>query len=256
MNAPLVIVTGGASGIGAAVVALLAGRGARPIALDIAPAQHGHGGPGLTWAASVDVSDEDAVGTAVAAIEAEHGAVAGLVNAAGVLGKMHRPERLRMADWDREMAVDLRGVYLMCRAVGSRMAARGEGAIVNVASVAGMSSGPLHGYGPAKAAVVSLTATLAAEWGLSGVRVNAVSPGFTRTPALEAGFSVGALHKEDLTRTAALGRLIEPVEVANTIAWLLSSEASGITGANIPVDAGFLAGVSWQAYGGLRKDRT
>lgn len=256
MDAPLVIVTGGSSGIGAVVVALLAKRGARPVGIDIAPARGGLDGPGLPWPASVDVSDEEAVETAVAAIEEKHGAASGLVNAAGVLGKMHRPERLRMADWDREMAVDLRGVYLMCRTAGSRMAGRGQGAIVNIASVAGMSSGPLHGYGPAKAGVLSLTATLAAEWGLDGVRVNAVSPGFTHTPALEAGFSAGALRKEDLTRTAALGRLVEPVEVANAVAWLLSPEASGITGANIPVDAGFLAGVPWQAYGGLRRFET
>jgi len=252
---PLAIVTGGASGIGAAVVGLLAERGWRPLALDIAAGAggaEGASGAGVRWPVPVDVSDEEAVETAVAAIEAEHGPVVGLVNAAGVLGKMHPPQRLRMRDWDREMAVDLRGTYLTCRAAGTRMAARGAGAIVNIASVAGMSSAPVHGYGPAKAAVLNLTTTLAAEWGPRGVRVNAVSPGFTRTPALEAAFASGALAETELTRPAALRRLVEPAEIARAVLWLLGPEAGAVTGANIPVDAGFLAGVTWQAYGGLR----
>jgi NAD(P)-dependent dehydrogenase (short-subunit alcohol dehydrogenase family) len=88
--------------------------------------------------------------------------------------------------------------------------------------------------------------------GPAGVRVNCVSPGFTETPALAKGLSAGALNQESLTRSAALGRLVKPEEVAAAIVWLLSDEASGVTGVNLPVDAGFLAGVSWQAYGGLR----
>ena len=171
---------------------------------------------------------------------------------AGVLGKMHAPQRLRMSDWDREIAVDLRGTYLTCRAAGARMAARGAGAIVNIASIAGMTSGPLHGYGPAKAAVISLTTTLAGEWGPRGVRVNAVSPGFTRTEALEKGIEAGALDAGTLSRPSALRRLVEPGEIASAVAFLLGPEASGITGVNLPVDAGYLVGVTWQPYGGLR----
>lgn len=251
---PLVIVTGGRGGIGAAVVEALLETGARPVVVDIAAEGDEPAAPALVWPDPVDVSDEAAVARAVAGIEDEHGPVSGLVNVAGVLGKMSRPHRLRMADWDREMAIDLRGTFLMCRAVGPRMAERGSGSIVNVASIAGMSSGPLHGYGPAKAAVISLTTTLAAEWGPRNVRVNAVSPGFTLTPALEAGFASGALSAEHMTRAAALQRLVEPMEVARAAAWLVGPSSSGITGANIPVDAGFLAGVTWQAYGGLRGD--
>jgi NAD(P)-dependent dehydrogenase (short-subunit alcohol dehydrogenase family) len=181
------------------------------------------------------------------------GPITGLVNAAGVLGKMHPPQRLRMADWDREMAVDLRGTYLMCRTVGACMALRSAGSIVNIASVAGMTSAPVHGYGPAKAAVINLTASLAAEWGPRNVRVNAISPGFTRTPALEAGLASGVLSQDDMIRTAAMRRLVEPIEVGRAAAWLVGPSSSGITGVNIPVDAGFLAGVTWQAYGGLRQ---
>lgn len=250
--APLAVVTGGRSGIGAAAVTALAEAGFRPLTLDIAVDGPGADLPAIHWPDPVDVSDEVAVARAVEAIEQAHGPIAGLVNAAGILGRMHPPERLRMEHWDREIAVDLRGTFLMCRAVGPRMAARRSGAIVNVASVVGVTSAPVHGYGPAKAAVINLTMTLAAEWGPAGVRVNAVSPGFTRTPALEAGLEHGVLKEEELIRGAALRRLVEPAEVARVIAWLIGPGASAITGANIPVDAGFLAGLTWQAYGGLR----
>lgn len=248
----LVIVTGGRRGIGAAVVDALVEAGTPVVILDIEEATARHGSGAAVWSHRADVSDDAAVADVVAEIEDKHGPVSGLVNAAGVLGKMHPPARLRMADWDREMSVDLRGTYVMCREVGSRMARRRSGAITNIASVAGMSSAPVHGYGPAKAAVINLTMTLAAEWGPSNVRVNAISPGFTRTPALEAGLAVGALSEEHMARSAALQRLVEPAEVARAVVWLLGPAASGITGANIPVDCGFLAGVTWQAYGGLR----
>lgn len=250
---PLAVVTGGRSGIGAATAGVLQAAGWRCISVDITAGEDAETGSGVAWPDPVDVSDEAAVAAAVEGIEAAHGPIAGLVNAAGILGRMHPPERIRMSDWDHEMAVDLRGTFLTCRAVGPRMAARRAGAIVNVASVVGVGSAPVHGYGPAKAAVINLTATLAAEWGPAGVRVNAVSPGFTRTPALERGLQHGVLDADALARGAALQRLVEPVEVGRTIAWLLGPDASAVTGANIPVDAGFLAGIGWLAYGGLRK---
>lgn len=248
-----VLVTGGLSGIGLATLAALDEAGFTGIAVDIATKPTSSvPAPAILWPNPLNVSDEAAVAREVEAIEQQHGPLAGLVNAAGILGKMHRPNRLRLADWDREMAVDLRGTFIMCREVGTRMVRRRQGAIVNVASIVSLSSAPVHGYGPAKAAVANLTQTLAADWGPAGVRVNAVSPGFTRTPALEAGISAGALSYERLTQTAALGRLVEPIEVGRAIAWLIGPGSSAITGVNLPVDAGFLAAVSWTAYGGLR----
>ncbi len=245
----LVLITGGASGIGAAAGRATAAAGMHPVLCDIAafPSDAAN-----VWRSPLDVSDEDAVGREIAAIEAELGPIEGLVNAAGILGRMHPPQRLRMSDWDREIAVDLRGTYVMCREVGSRMATRRRGAIVNIASIVSLSSAPVHGYGPAKAAVANLTATLAAEWGPRGVRVNAVSPGFTRTPALQRGFDAGVMDAARMAELAALRRLVEPDEIGRVIAWLLGSGASAITGVNLPVDAGFLCGVTWQAYGGLR----
>jgi NAD(P)-dependent dehydrogenase (short-subunit alcohol dehydrogenase family) len=158
---------------------------------------------------------------------------------------------VRMDQWDREVNIDLRGTFLVARSVGVKMAERRHGAIVNVASVAGMTSGPIHPYTAAKAGVIQITQTLAAEWGRSGVRVNAVSPGFTRTAALEAGIASGALNKKWLESPTAMNRLVEPIEVAQAIAWLLSPMSSGVTGINLPIDAGYIAGTTWAAYGGL-----
>jgi len=253
MNADgIVLVTGGSRGIGAATATLLAQQGQRVVIVDIAPEPL----PGTAvslWPSSLDVAEESSVLAGVADIEALHGPITGLVNAAGVFGKMHPVERVRMEQWDREVDIDLRGTFLVARSVGVRMAKRRHGAIVNIASVAGMTSGPIHAYTAAKAGVIQITQTLAAEWGRAGVRVNAVSPGFTRTVALEAGIASGALNKDLLARPTAMNRLVEPIEVAQAVSWLLSPLSSGVTGINLPVDAGFIAGSTWAAYGGLRE---
>ena len=246
----IVLVTGGSRGIGAATATLLSQHGQRTVIVDVAP-QALPDTQVILWSDAFDVASEAGVVNGVAAIEAAHGPITGLVNAAGVFGKMHPVERVRMDNWDREINIDLRGTFLVARSVGERMAKRRHGAIVNVASIAGMTSGPIHAYTAAKAGVIQITQTLAAEWGRSGVRVNAVSPGFTRTVALEAGIASGALSKDRLTRNTAMNRLVEPLEVAHAIAWLLGPMSSGVTGINLPVDAGFIAGSTWDAYGGL-----
>ena len=248
----IILVTGGSRGIGAATAILLAQQGRRVVIADVAP-EALPGTQTILWPEALDVASESAVVSGITAIESAHGPMTGLVNAAGIFGKMHAVERVRMDNWDREINIDLRGTFVVARSAGERMAQRRHGAIVNVASIAGMTSGPIHAYTAAKAGVIQLTQTLAAEWGRAGVRVNAVSPGFTRTVALEAGIASGALDKERLARNTAMNRLVEPIEVAHAIAWLLSPASSGVTGINLPVDAGFIAGCTWDAYGGLRQ---
>jgi len=245
----ITLITGGSRGIGAATATLLAQQGRRVVIVDVAP-EPLTGTSAILWPAPLDVASESAVTRGIADIEHAHGPIEGLVNAAGVFGKMHTAARVRMENWDREINIDLRGTFLVARDIGVRMAERRQGAIVNVASVAGMTSGPIHAYTAAKAGVIQLTQTLAAEWGRSGVRVNAVSPGFTRTAALESGMASGALDENRLSRGTAMNRLVEPLEVAQAIAWLLSPASSGVTGINLPVDAGFIAGATWAAYGG------
>lgn len=249
----LILVTGGASGIGASCVHFFATRGARVVIADRneAAAREVARGTGAV-AAAIDVAEEAQVEALIAQIEEQHGPIAVLVNSAGVLQRTLTPSDLTMKEWDLVAEIDLRGTYVCCRAVGSRMAARRRGSIINIASVAGMRSGPLHSYGPAKAGVLSLTECLAAEWGPAQLRVNAVSPGFTRTPALNKGIDQGVLNTTAMITGSALGRLVEPGEIAAVVGFLASDLASAVTGVNIAVDAGYLVATPWHSYGGLR----
>lgn len=249
----VVVVAGGASGIGEACARLFRESGGRVVVADrnlaaaeaVARALDGS-------AVALDVAEEESVEAAFAAIEREIGEVEVLVNSAGVLQRTLPPGELTMREWDLVSRIDLRGTYLCCAAAGTRMAGRRRGSIVNIASVAGMRSGPLHAYGPAKAGVINLTQCLAAEWGRAGVRVNAVSPGFTQTPALAKGVDKGILEEERMAAASACGRLLDPREIAAAVCFLASDLASGITGVNLPVDLGYLVATPWQSYGGLR----
>ena len=250
----LAVVTGGASGIGAACAQFIRQRGGEVIIAD----RNGAAAQGVAveigaHAMQLDISDEPAVRRTVEEIGRSLGAVSILVNSAGVLQRTVPPDQLSMKEWDIVNAIDLRGTYLCCALFGAAMAARRKGTIVNIASVAGMRSGPLHAYGPAKAAVISLTECLAAEWGPAGVRVNTVSPGFTKTPALDKGIEKKFLGVSHMEQSSALGRLVDPREIAAAVGFLVSDLASGITGVNVPVDAGYLVATPWLSYGGLRK---
>lgn len=248
------VVTGGASGIGEACARVLAEAGARVVVADRnVDAAHAVAAAVGGVAVPLDVGDDASVDAALAAVHVQCGTAAVLVNSAGVLQRTLPPEELTLREWDFVARVDLRGTYLCCARFGAAMARAGGGAIINIASVAGMGSGPLHAYGPAKAGVINLTECLAAEWGPQGVRVNAVSPGFTHTPALEKGITTRTLAAEDMTANCALGRLVQAREIAHAVAFLASAQAGAITGVNLPVDAGYLVATPWASYGGLRR---
>lgn len=259
LDGRIAVVTGGASGIGEACVRRLAERGARVavVDIDIGRARQVADAIGSgAQAYALDVRDAAAIESLAAELETKLGSTDMLVTSAGVIQVPLPPEELSLADWDQVVAVDQRGVYLSCVAFGRRMAKRGRGSIVNIASVAGLRSMPLHAYAPAKAAVIAMTESLAAEWGRSGVRVNAVAPGYTLTPALKAAIEAGKRDPSRLAENSALGRLVEPDEIADAVAFLCSDEAKAITGVTLPVDAGWLVAPSWHTYGGLRPKRS
>ncbi|WP_238120102.1 MULTISPECIES: SDR family NAD(P)-dependent oxidoreductase [unclassified Xanthobacter] len=252
-RAPVCVVTGGASGIGAACARELARTGARVAIVDRsaeAAAQVAQSLGGAPFVA--DVGDAASLEACAAQIEAEYGPVEVLVTSAGVLQVPARPHELPLEQWDNVVRIDQRGTYVSCLAFGRAMLARRRGAIVNIASITGLRSVPLHAYGPAKAAVIAMTECLAAEWGPAGVRVNVVSPGYTLTPALKQAIAKGERDVSTLAANAALQRLVEPEEVARVVAFLASDAASAMTGVNVPVDCGWLVATPWNTYGGLR----
>lgn len=250
----LAVVIGGGNGIGAATARLLADRGwrlaiidrdldaARLTATDLqARAFHG------------DVTDAAVMHGLAQEIEATVAPPYALVVSSGTFQDPVPPDRTTLEDWDRIMRVNLDGVFFANRAFGPGMASRGQGAIVNIASIIGLGGTPLHAYGPTKAAVINLTESLAGEWGRAGVRVNAVSPGVTLVPRVLARRQAGARYRGDPAEHTALGRCVEPNEVAESIEFLLSDRASAITGVNLVIDCGWAAARGWVMYGGVRQ---
>lgn len=252
----VVAVTGGASGIGAACACQLAEQGATVAIMDrnvdAAEAVASEVG-GL--AVTVDVSDEASVVAAVARVEDELGPITGAITSAGIVQSPDAPENLSMEVYDQVYAINQRGTYLSLREFAARMIPRGKGSLVAISSVTARRGTPLHAYGPAKAAITNLVWGLAGEWGLSGVRVNAIEPGYTRTPAVEAQVDLGQRDTALLAANSALGRMVEPEEVASVAAFLLSDAASAVTGVSMAVDAGYMNAGSWAPYGGIRKAR-
>ena len=252
LDGRIAVVTGGASGIGEACVRLFAERGARVVVADInRTAAEAVAGSVKGVAVEIDVRSPPSVEAAATYVEREVGPVDIVVCNAGVAQLPVPAETLELEVWDRMQEIDLRGVFVTSVAFGRHMTKRGCGSIINISSITGMRSTPVHAYASAKAAVISLTASLAADWGRSGVRVNAVSPGYTLTPLLQSLFDRGERDPETIIPSTALGRLVRPDEIARAVAFLASDEASAITGINIPVDAGWLVAPSWQTYGGV-----
>ncbi len=250
----VVVITGGASGIGASCAELLAGQGCMVVVADLnlklaREVAQKIGGKAF----EIDVTDEHNIRSLAQQVEKEVGPVYGLVNSAGITQKPLPPDQFDIDQWDRVQNIDFRGSYLSSLAFSQGMLARKRGAIVNISSVAGSRSMPLHSYAPAKAAVISMTQCLAAEWGPSGIRVNAVAPGYTLTPMLEQAIQRGEREVSGALQNTPLGQLVLPAQVAEAVAFLLSDRASAITGVNLPVDGGWLVGCTWDMYGGLRQ---
>jgi NAD(P)-dependent dehydrogenase (short-subunit alcohol dehydrogenase family) len=244
-----ILITGGASGIGAASAKLLANRGAKVTVADMNTAlgeelvaQIISDGFEASFLA-VDVSEADSVASMFAVAKDNFGLVDIVVNNAGI---DHLPAPLAEVDdaiWHKNIAVNLTGVWYCMKQAIKQMLANGGGHVINISSVAGIHSAPLVApYCATKHGVIGLTKTAAVEYAKANIRVNAVCPSFIRTPMVEKMLDqVGEKMANKLIRGNPMKRLGEVDEIATAIAWLCSDESSFMTGNSVVLDGGMTA---------------
>ena len=225
------LVTGGSSGIGAAVVQRLRDEGAQVASLDVRAQA-----PDGVLALAGDVSRSADVEAAVAKARSELGPIDVLVCSAGVPGESLPTVEVTDEEWRRVMGINADGVFFCNRAVLPSMVERGYGRIVNVSSIAGKEGNPMAGaYSASKAAVIAMTKAIGKDVARSGVLVNCVAPAVIDTPILDG---ITQEHVDYMVDRIPMGRIGEPEEVAALICWLASEECSFSTGATYDISGG------------------
>jgi NAD(P)-dependent dehydrogenase (short-subunit alcohol dehydrogenase family) len=251
LDGRVAIVTGSSSGIGAAIAGELARRGMRVVVTSRSPER------AAATVAAIETEGGTALGIAVELTDAEgparmvqrtldaYGRLDALVNNAGA-GQVADSETLALADWQRIIDLDLSAPFRCAQAAARPMLAAGRGVIVNVSSLLGhLGLARRAAYGAAKHGLEGLTKTLAVEWARRGVRVVSVAPAYVATELLAGTSKAGGFTLEEVAHRTPLGRLAEPDEVARVVAFLVSDDASYVTGSSVLVDGGWIADGGW-----------
>ena len=239
LNGHVAVVTGGAQGIGQAIVERFAASGATveiwDLDGDLAAEAAEQIGPGVT-ARAVDVIEWESVAEAARAAEAAHGPVDILVTSAGIAGPNTKTWDYPLADWHRIMRINLDGTFHCCRALIPAMVGQGYGRIVTIASIAGKEGNPnASAYSASKAAVIALTKSLGKELAGSDIAVNAITPAAARTRIFD---QMTQEHIDFMLSKIPRARFVETREIAAMVAWLASAENSFTTGAVFDLSGG------------------
>ncbi len=242
-----VVTGGGGPGIGGTTAKRFAAEGARVVVADLdadraqTVADEIQAAGGEAIACHTDVTSADAIATLATQAYAAFGQVDILVNSAG---RSIGDDILTIdeATWDLNFAIVVKSAFLCAKAFLPAMIEQKRGAIINIASVNGLTGLGEEAYGAAKAAMTNLTQNLAVKYGRYGVRANCICPGTIRTPGWERRLESDPLVFERLTKWYPMGRIGQPADIANAALFLASDEASWLTGAIIPVDGGLMAG--------------
>lgn len=243
------LVTGAGSGLGRAIALALADAGASVAVLDLSKQAASDtvemivqkGGDGLALSGSV--AEYDDVAATFAELDAQWSGLDLLVSNAGI--NMNRPTlELDPSDWRRAISINLDGTFYCAREAALRMTKQGAGSIVNITSIYGLVAAPNRvAYCASKAGVAMLTKSLAIEWAELGVRVNAVAPGYSLTPAIHTLADEGRIDLAALSKRTPQKRLAEPEEIADAVLYLCEPRSAHVTGQVLAVDGG------WTSYG-------
>jgi NAD(P)-dependent dehydrogenase (short-subunit alcohol dehydrogenase family) len=242
LDGKIAIVTGGARGIGRAIVAKLRAEGARVNYCDLERAGDDAASPGRDIAfVPADVTREADVARLVGSVAERNGTIDVLVNNAGI-NTYFDAERMTEAEWDAVFAVDLKGAWLCSKHSLGHMRRNRRGSIVNIASIhARLTMAGMFPYAAAKSGLIGLTRSLALDYARENIRVNAVLPGWTRTRLVEDWFRMQpdpTAAEQRVLDVHPMGRIATPEEIANLVAFVASDEASAITGASLSIDCG------------------